>query len=104
MAIQRRLLIVCIVSGLFLAILLTARSYSPQLIAHVVEHTLLEKAPDGTDLGQLASRFHDSLSGAPTEEAKLQRLLIIASRLEKVARWTPNELPDLLGEPSEPGK
>jgi len=99
MAIQKRLIIIGIVAGLFFVILLTAKSFSPQLIAHVVEHTLLEKAPEGTDLEQLAERFRDTLDRIPNEEARLRRLLIMAGRLEKVARWTPEELSDLLGEP-----
>ena len=93
---ERRLITVGIVAGIFLAILLTTRSFSPQLIAHVVEHTLLEKAPEGTDLQELAERFRNTLDRAPSEEEKLQRLLIMASRLEKVARWTPQDMSGLL--------
>jgi hypothetical protein len=104
MAIKQRLIIIGIVASLFLTVLVIAISFSPQLIAHIVEHTLLEKAPEGTDPERLSQRFRDALNRAPDEEAQLQLLLTMASRLEKVPRWSPQELSDLLGEIREERK
>ena len=89
-----------VVMGLLLAIASVsygaARYYSPFLVAYVVEQTLLEKAPWGTDPALLKSRLRAFLSAAPNKELKMKRLLGISAYLEKVQSLTPGELDDLL--------
>ena len=96
MNIRKRSLIL----GLLLAVVSVgygaARHYSPFLVEYVVEQTLVQKAPSGTDPVLLKSRLHALLSVAPNQELRMERLLRISEHLEKVQRLTPGELNDLL--------
>ncbi len=78
-----------------------ARYYSPFLVAYVVEQTLIQKAPSGTDPVLLKSRLHILLSAAPNKQLKMERLLGISAYLEKVQSLTSAELDNLL--PIAPG-
>ncbi len=73
-----------------------AKYYSPSLVAYVVEQTLIQKAPSGTDPVLLKSRLSAFLSAAPDKRLKMERLLGISAYLEKVQSLTPAELDDLL--------
>jgi len=73
-----------------------ARYYSPSIVEYVVEQTLIQKAPPGADPVVLNSRLRTLLSAAPSNQAKMERLLRISEYLEKVQSLTPGELEDLM--------
>ena len=73
-----------------------ARHYSPSLIQFVVEQSLAQKAPPGTDLTQLDERLHSILLANPDQNARMEKLLHISQSLEKVQQLTPKELNELL--------
>ena len=49
----------------------TARLYSPALVLYVVEQTLIQKAPSGSDPALLHSRLHEFLAEAPDRNARM---------------------------------
>ena len=73
-----------------------ANYYSPSLVLYVVEQTLVQKAPAGTDPALTRERLHTLLAAAPDQNAKMTRLLRISEQLEKVQHLTPGELDRLL--------
>ena len=73
-----------------------ARFASPSIVAYVVEETLVQKLPPGTDPVAVRARFHTMLHGHPGSAARLERLMEIAQVLEKSQRLTPSELEHLL--------
>lgn len=74
----------------------TAKYYAPPLILFVVEQSLAQKAPAGTDLTKLHERLHAYLSEAPDQDVRMERLLRISQYLEKVQQLTDEELNELL--------
>ncbi len=78
-----------------------AKFYSDSLVLHVVEQTLIQKAPPGTDLGLLHKRLHDLVSDAPNQKAKIEKLFRISQYLEKIQSLTSKELDELLTETSD---
>jgi hypothetical protein len=72
-----------------------AKYYSPFLVYHVVEQSLIQKAPAGTDSAQIQKRLHAALATAPDQNAQMRRLLRISEYLEKVQLLTPEELDKL---------
>jgi hypothetical protein len=96
MTIQKRSIVVITLGILALASYGTARYYSPALVLHVVEQSLIQKAPLETDPTWLRSRLHALLSTAPDKNARMEKLLGISAYLEKVQRLTPEELDELL--------
>jgi hypothetical protein len=102
MTIQKKSLIVIALAILALASYGIARYYSPALVLHVVEQSLAQKAPPGTDPVLLRKQLHSLLSTAPDQKTKMEKLLHISSYLEKVQRLAPEEL-DKLMEIKKPG-
>ncbi len=96
MDIQKRLtiagILVIIASSLYGA----GRYYSPVLIQYVVEQSLIQKAPAGTDSRYLRERVRALVSAIPDEKAKTRRLLRISEYVEKVQSLTPEDLHKLL--------
>ena len=78
--------------ALALIIYCAARYYSPDLIHHVVEQSLIQKAPPGVDAQMARQRLEALLQAEPDEKARIQRLLEISAYLEKIQRLTPKEL------------
>ena len=74
----------------------TAKYYSPALVRYVVEQSLMQKAPSGTDPIWLRKRFYELLSAAPDQKAQMEKLLGISAYLEKIQRLTPEELNELV--------
>ena len=97
MKFQKRLMVVAALGIVALACYVTARHYSAGIVLYVVEQSLVQKAPPGTDPALLRERFHALLSGAPGPKARMEELLRISEALEKVQRLTPEELGELLG-------
>lgn len=71
---------------------LTAKLCAGSIVAYVVEETLIQKAPPGTDPHLLRSRLESRLAACPDEATRLQRLMEIAQTLERVQTLTPHEL------------
>jgi hypothetical protein len=73
-----------------------AKYYAPSLVYFVVEQTLIEKTPSGTDRAQLRRRFHALISLAPDQNAKMEKLFRISGYLEKIQYLTPAQLDDIM--------
>jgi hypothetical protein len=73
-----------------------AKYYSPSLVLYVVEQTLVQKAPPGTNPVLLHERLHALLEASPDQNAKMTRLLRISEQLEKVQNLTHEDLDELL--------
>ena len=101
MTFRQRLAIVGLLAFMALAAYGVGRHYSTALMTYVVEQTLEEKSPPGTDPAMLKSRFEGLLSASSSPEAKLQTLLRLSQYLEKVQELTKSELEMLLQEPPE---
>jgi hypothetical protein len=71
---------------------LTAKLYSHSLVFYVVEETLIQKAPPGTDPVELRLRLRTRMGKCPDESARLGQLMAIAQTLEKTQRLTPDQL------------
>jgi hypothetical protein len=98
MSLSGRLVILCLVAVLFLATYAVGRYYSPMLVYYVVTEALIEKAPAGTDPAWLRSRISALRPVSSSDNRKrLNRLLVISQRIERVQKLTPSELEDLLG-------
>jgi hypothetical protein len=103
MTVQKRSIVMIVLLALTLASYGAARYFSSSLILYVVEQSLAQKAPIGTDWTLLHKRFHAFLSAAPDQKAEMNRLLQLSTYLEKVQAITPEELNTLI--PVEkPGK
>lgn len=101
MAFRQRLGILGLLGFLALAVDGMGRYYSPILMAYVVEQTMIEKSPPGTDRAMLRSRFEALVSASHSREGKYKVLLQLSQFLEKVQELTKPELDMLLQEPSE---
>lgn len=96
MAIQQRSIIVGILFAFALTLYGAAKYSSPSLVRHVVEQSLIQKAPSGTDIAHLQDRVRAHLSTASDQNAQMKRLLRISLYLEKVQHLTAEELDKLL--------
>jgi hypothetical protein len=88
--------------ALTLALYATLRYHSPALVAHVVEHTLIQKSPAGSDTERIRERFHSLLADYPSPDARLEKLLALSQSLEKVQNLNEFELELLLRKEAGP--
>ncbi|MCL2877379.1 MAG: hypothetical protein FWF13_01210 [Acidobacteria bacterium] len=91
MTIQKRALILSALAALALIFYCAAGYYSPDLIYHVVEQSLIQKAPPGVDAPAVRRRLEALVYAEPDKKARVQRLLEISGYLEKIRRLTPEE-------------
>jgi hypothetical protein len=96
MAIHRRLLFVAALLAFALVVYGIGKYYATPLILHVVEQSLAQKAPAGTDSTQLRERLQRFLNTAPDQKKKMELLFRISGYLEKVQHLTPEELNALI--------
>ena len=96
MTIQKRATVVIMLGILAVSSYGTAKYYAPALVLHVVEQSLIQKAPSEIDPPLLKERLHALLSAVPDQKAKTEKLLRISAYLEKVQRLTPEELDELM--------
>lgn len=96
MTIRKRSIIMVLLLALSSIVYAAARSYSLVLALHVVEQTLLQKAPEGMSAHRLLERFHAYLSEARDPASKMARLFAAAELLEKAQFLTAEELDELL--------
>jgi hypothetical protein len=101
MTVQKRLITACAFLA-FASILYGAgRHYSHALIRHVVEQSLIQKAPSSADPVYIQNRLRVILSKTPDRKAQTQRLLQISEYLEKVQFLTPEDLDRLMAPEKE---
>jgi len=91
MTIQKRASILSALLALALVLYCTARYYSPNLIHHVVEQSIIQKAPPGIDASMARLRLEELVRAEPDKKALIQRLLRISEYLEKTQRLTSEE-------------
>jgi hypothetical protein len=96
MTIQKRSMIVGIVFAFAFILYGAAKYYSSSLILYVVEQSLIQKSPTGTDPARLQERLRAFLSTTSDQNARMSRLLGISIYLEKVQQLEPGELDKLL--------
>ena len=96
MTIQRRLLFAVVLFAFVSVLYGVAKNYSPQLVLHVVEQSLIQKAPEGIDATQLCERLHAYLSATPEQNKQMKKLLRISEYLEKVQYLSSDELNELV--------
>ncbi len=93
---QRRAAIVGLLAVIGLAVYCAGIVYSQALVVYVVEQSLVEKAPAGTDSALLRARFHAMLASVADKKLKLARVLAMSQDLEKVQTLTPQEVEQML--------
>jgi hypothetical protein len=96
MTIQKRLIFVAAFFAFALVLYGAGKHYSAPLVLHVVEQSLVQKAPAGMDPAQIRERLHAFLAAAPDQEKKMKSLLRLSEYLEKVQCLTPEEFNELL--------
>jgi hypothetical protein len=102
MTIQKRSIVIGLIV-LFLAMLYgIAKFNSPFLVEYIVEQTLIQKAPPGTDPAKIHERLQELLAQAQDRRTRIDLLFRISRHLEKVQTLSHQDLSDLL-EAGEPG-
>ncbi len=96
MTFERRLWTLGLLVLIAVATIGIGKYYSSSLVEFVVEQTLIEKAPPGSDPGSIRGRLHLLLSGKVGEKERLSELLFLSQYLEKAQKLTPTELDELL--------
>jgi hypothetical protein len=96
MAIRKRLIIAGIISAFSVILYGASLHYSPALIQYVVEQSLIQKAPAGTDPGELHERLLALVSAIPDQNARMKRLLRISEYLEKIQHLSLKDMERLL--------
>lgn len=97
MTLRSRLLLLACLMLLALAAYAAGRYYSASLVVYVVEQTLIQKAPADADPTLIRKRYQAWLADAPNNEARMQALLSLSQRIERVQFLTTAELDMLLG-------
>lgn len=98
MTFRRRVWVVVLLLVAALSAYLGARLHSRSLVLYVVEQTLLQKAPSGTDASTIHERFQVFIDSAPTAQDGLNRALRLSQYLERIQWLTGEELGRLLPE------
>jgi hypothetical protein len=96
MTIQKRSIVVGVLLAFAFTLYGAAKHYSPSLILYIVEQSLVQKAPSGTDIAHLHAHLNALLSATPDQNARMRMLLRISESLEKVQTLTPGELDKLI--------
>jgi hypothetical protein len=96
MTIQKRSTIIGLLFAMTLILYGTARMYAPVLVLYIVEQTLIQKAPSGSDPAVLHARLHECIAEATDRKARMERLFRISAHLEKVQTVTSQDLNRLL--------
>ena len=102
MTIQKRSAVILAVIMILSMLYGVAKYKSPFLVEFIVERTLIQKAPSGTDPGKVRARLGALLEGMPDRQSKTDFLFRIAGELEKVQTLTLRGLSELL-QAEDPG-
>jgi hypothetical protein len=101
MSFRRRAGIAAAMAVLALAAYLPARLHSYSLVVYVVEQTLIQKAPLGSDPSVLRARLQKLLDAIPDRRARLAKAFEISQDMERVQTLTPGELKQILRDTTE---
>ena len=96
MTIRKRSVVMAAVACLFLVLYAVTRINSPVLVEYVVERTLIQKSPAGSDPRELSRRFRSLLDSSADKQGRTNLLFRISGELEKVQVLSPRVLEDLL--------
>ncbi len=96
MSFRRRAAIVGLIAAVAAGVYIPARLHAYSLVIYVVEQSLIQKAPPGTDPAVIHERLGALLAAIPGRDAKLARVLAISQFVEKVQSLTPQDLEQLL--------
>ncbi len=96
MSFRQRAAIVGVLAVIALAVYGAARHYRHTLVIYVVEQSLMQKAPPGSDPALLAMRLRALLASIPDNNERFAKVLAISQEIEKVQTLTPQELEQLL--------
>ncbi len=96
MTIRKRSIVMVAIASLFLVLYATARMNSHILLEYVVERTLIQKSPVGSDPVEVSRRFRSMLDDLSDKRKRADLLFRISSELEKVQVLSPRALDDLL--------
>ena len=91
-----RLLILSVLAAVAVGSYAALRHYSPSLVGYVVEQTLLQKAPPGSDPLAIGRSYQAWLGGFEDPNVRLERLFAMSQQLEKVQKLSDLELNQLL--------
>ncbi len=92
---MRRFIVLAIAVLIFLGVYGLGRHYSPSIVAYVVKHALMQKAPVDLSPKSVEERFEEFLASTPADD-KLLKLLSLSNYLEKVQKLTPAEFERLM--------
>lgn len=96
MTMRKRSIVMVVIACLFLVFYAVARINSPVLVEYVVERTLIQKSPAGSDPQELSRRFRSLLESSADKKERTNLLFRISGELEKVQVLSPRALEDLL--------
>ncbi len=96
MTIRKRSAVMGVIAAFLWILYGTARINSTFLVEYVVEKTLIQKAPAGTDPVQIQESLQKLLAAAPNRTERLERLFLLSSYLEKVQEVSPQALAGIL--------
>ena len=74
----------------------TAEYNSLMLAEYIVEQTLIQKAPPGTDPVKVHKRLEELLTTEPDRHARINLLFAFSGYLEKVQALSPQTLAELM--------
>jgi hypothetical protein len=97
MTMRKRSVVMGAMACLFLILYAAARINSGALLEYVVERTLVQKSPAGSDPAEVNRRFRSLLDNLSDKRERTDLLFRISSELEKVQELSPRALEDLLG-------
>jgi hypothetical protein len=96
MIFKGRLITVAVLLAFASALYGAGRHYSFYIIRYVVEQSLVQKAPAGTNPADIQKDLNTLLSSFPDQETKTRRLLQISEYVEKTQFLTSGDLNGLL--------
>lgn len=96
MTIRKRSAVLGIITALSGILYGTVKLNSVNLAEYVVEKTLVQKAPEGTDPAGIHERLEELLAMAPNRQARLELLFRISGQLEKVQELSSQAVEEVL--------
>jgi hypothetical protein len=96
MTIRKRSAVVGILVAFLLILYGMAKFNSFYLVEYIVEKTLIQKAPSGTDPAEIHESLQDLLATAQNRNDRLEILFRISGHLEKIQELSPQALKEIL--------
>jgi hypothetical protein len=98
MTVKKRAIVFISLSIIAAGLYRAAQFYSAPLIYFVVEQSLIQKAPEGTNVLLLKDRFRRHILAMSDKKLQMNGLLRISASLEKAQHLTISQLDELLDE------